>query len=29
MKADVSWARSAARYAELYQSLMSKKQALA
>jgi starch synthase len=29
MKADVSWARSAARYAGLYQSLMSKKQALA
>jgi len=29
MKADVSWARSAARYAELYQSLMSKKQLLA
>ena len=26
MKADVSWARSAARYVELYKSLIAKRQ---
>ena len=29
MKADVSWARSARRYAELYKTLIARKQALA
>ena len=29
MKADVSWARSARRYAELYKNLIARKQALA